>query len=139
MASEQDEEEKQVSVEWRRTGHCRRIGLLGHGQLSHPIACSARATSVSLCARPVSLCMAAAAAALVICACVRSVCVRAHARVTCGGIKRNHDCGCHDEHIRNKLGTHCRERAKHASGFDVIGLLSTKAKSSISLSQPCAP
>ena len=42
----------------------------------HPIACSARATCVSVCARPVSLCMAAAAAALVICPCVRSVCVR---------------------------------------------------------------
>jgi hypothetical protein len=82
MASEQDEEEKQVSVEWRRTRHCRSIGLLGHGQLSHSIACSARTTSVSLCARPVSLCMAAAAAALVICACVRSECVCVRARAS---------------------------------------------------------
>jgi hypothetical protein len=51
--------------------------------LSHPIACSARSTSVTMCARPVSsLCMAPAAAALVICACVRSVCLC----VPCGGI-----------------------------------------------------
>ena len=56
MASEQDEEEEQVSGEWRRTRYRHSIGFLGHGQLSHPIACSARATSVSLCARPVSLC-----------------------------------------------------------------------------------
>ena len=77
---EQDEEEEQVSVEWRRTRYRHSIGFLGHGQLSHPIACSARATSVSLCVRPVSLCMAAAAAARVICACARRgfVCVRAH-------------------------------------------------------------
>jgi len=56
MASEQGEEEEQVSGEWRRTRYRHSIGFLGHGQLSHPIACSARATSVSLCARPVSLC-----------------------------------------------------------------------------------
>jgi hypothetical protein len=55
---------------------------MGHVQLSHPIACSARATYVSLCARPVSLCMAADAAACVICACVRSVCVCVRARAT---------------------------------------------------------
>jgi hypothetical protein len=62
-------------------GYLHRIGFLEHG---HPIACSARATSVSLCARPVSLCMAAAAAARVICACVRreSVCVRALATIS---------------------------------------------------------
>jgi hypothetical protein len=56
MASEQGEEEEQVSGEWRRTRYRHSIGFLGHGQLSHPIAGSARATSVSLCARPVSLC-----------------------------------------------------------------------------------
>ena len=78
---EQDEEEEQVSGEWRRTRYRHSIGFLEHG---HPIACSARATSVSLCARPVSLCMAAAAAARVICACVRreSVCVRALATIS---------------------------------------------------------
>ena len=52
-------------------------GFFGHGQLSHPIACSVRATSVSLCARQVSLCMTAASAARVICARARRQCVRA--------------------------------------------------------------
>jgi len=83
---EQDEEEEQVSGEWRRTRYRHSIGFLGHGQLSHPIACSARATSVSLGARPVSLCIAAAAAARVICACVRRereyVCVRARTAIS---------------------------------------------------------
>ena len=32
MASEQDEEEEQVPVEWRRTRYRHTIGFLGHGQ-----------------------------------------------------------------------------------------------------------
>ena len=82
MASEQDEEEEQVSGEWRRTRYRHSIGFLGHGRLSHPIACNARATSVSLCARPVAMCMAAAAAARVICGCARRVYVCVCARAT---------------------------------------------------------
>ena len=35
MASEQDEEEEQVSGEWRRTKYRHSIGFLGHGHLSH--------------------------------------------------------------------------------------------------------
>ena len=61
-------------------------GFLGHGQLYQPLACSARATSARLCARPVSLCIAAAAAARVICACVRRerehVCVCARTAIS---------------------------------------------------------
>jgi hypothetical protein len=52
---------------------------------------------VSLCAKPVSLCMAVAAAALVICACVCAV--RLCVCVTCGGIKRNHQ---HFSHGRGR-------------------------------------
>ena len=83
MRSSTREEEEQVSGEWRRSRYRHSIGFLGHGQLSHPFACSARATSVSLCARPVSLwTQAAAAAARVICASVRSICVCERERAT---------------------------------------------------------
>jgi hypothetical protein len=61
------ETKKQLSVEWRGTRYRHSIGFLGHGQLSYPITYSARATSVSLYARPVSVCMAVAPQACYLC------------------------------------------------------------------------